>query len=89
MVQVSSTKPIDMRNKQKVLELQENGFTRKQIQEITGVSESSQRRISKKKSLNLPLEPKTPIKKMWNNGRSKYTEAYCETLKSLMREKMI
>ena len=87
MVPRSSTKPIDMRNKEKALELQEKGFTRKQIEEYTGVSRTSQKRISKKKSLNLSLENKTPNRKIWNGGNSKYTESFCEILKSLVKDK--
>jgi transposase len=87
MVKKSSTKPIDIRNKEKVLELQKKGFTRKQIQKYTGVSETSQRRISKKMTLNLSLENNTPSRKLWNNGHSKYTESYCEILRLLVKEK--
>ncbi len=87
MVKNNLTKAIDIRIKDKVLELQSKGYSRKQIKEVTGISRSSQQRISKKNSFGISLESKTPNRKMWNNGNSKYTEEYCERLKMLVKEK--
>jgi transposase len=87
MVKNGITKPIDMRTKEKVLELEAKGYTRKQIQEFTGVSRRSQQTISKKNSLGMSLERKIPKRTMWKNPNSKYTEEYCEKLRLLVKEK--
>ena len=87
MVKNGRTKAIDIRTKEKILELGSKGYTRKKIQEVTGISERSQRNIKKKNSLGLPLERKIPKRKMFHNGNSKYTEEYCEKLRLLVKEK--
>jgi transposase len=87
MVKNGITKPVDMRTKEKVLELESKGYTRKQIQEFTGVSRITQQRISRKNSLGVSIESKISKRNMYNNPNSKYTEEYCEKLKLFVKEK--
>lgn len=87
MVKNGITSPIDIRLKEKVIDLKNKKVTIRKIVSQTGVSKATVSNIWKKYQEKKSLEPKKPDRKGGNNPNSKITSEYLKIIDEEIKKK--